>query len=76
MTERPKIEYIKVNVADNALVGSTNMGSVFKMPDNGEYAGYDYFVFKDKIKRSRQITDLKATVGNFVMNLLSEKTLV
>ena len=60
VTERPKIEYIKVNVADNALVGSTNMGSVFKMPDNGEYAGYDYFVFKDKIKRSRQITDLKS----------------
>lgn len=60
VTERPKSEYIKVNVADNALVGSTNMGSVFKMPDNGEYAGYDYFVFKDKIKRSRQITDLKS----------------
>ena len=60
VTTKPKIEYIKVNVADNAFVSSSNMGSVFKMPDNGEYAGYAYFVFNDKIKRSRQITDLKS----------------
>lgn len=36
------------------------MGSVFRMPENGEYAGFAYFMFNDKIKPSRQIADLKS----------------
>ena len=30
------------------------------MPEKGEYAGFAYFMFNDKIKPSRQIADLKS----------------
>lgn len=60
VTERPKIEYIKVNVANDAFIKKSNMGSVFRMPENGKYAGYAYFIFNDKIKSSRQLVDLQS----------------
>lgn len=30
------------------------------MPTSREYAGYAYYIFNDKIKQSRQITDLRS----------------
>lgn len=60
VTERPKIEYIKINVANDAFIKKSNMGSVFRMPENGKYAGYAYFIFNDKIKSSRQLVDLQS----------------
>ncbi len=60
VAEKPKIEYVKINVANDAFIKKSNMGSVFRMPENGEYAGFAYFMFNDKIKPSRQIADLKS----------------
>ena len=60
VTERPKTEYIKINVANDAFIKKSNMGSVFRMPENGKYAGYAYFIFNDKIKSSRQLVDLQS----------------
>lgn len=57
VAEKPKIEYVKINVANDAFIKKSNMGSVFKMPENGKYAGYAYFIFNDKIKSSRQLAD-------------------
>ena len=59
-SEKPKIEYTKINVANDAFIKKSGVGSVFKMPTNGEYAGFAYFMFNDKIKPSRQIADLKS----------------
>ena len=59
-SEKPKIEYTKINVANDAFIKKSGIGSVFKMPTNGEYAGFAYFMFNDKIKPSRQIADLKS----------------
>lgn len=52
--------YVKVKVANDAFIKKSGMGSVFKMPENGEYAGFAYYVFNDKITPSRRITDLQS----------------
>ena len=41
-SEKPKIEYIKINVANDAFIKKSGVGSVFKMPTSGEYAGFTY----------------------------------
>lgn len=57
---KPKAVYTKIKVASDAFIKRSGMGSVFRMPENGEYAGFAYFMFNDKIKPSRQIADLKS----------------
>lgn len=59
-SEKPKIEYIKINVANDAFIKKSGAGSVFKMPTNGEYAGFTYYMFNDKIRPSRQLVDLQS----------------
>lgn len=59
-SEKPKIEYIKINVANDAFIKKSGVGSVFKMPTNGEYAGFTYYMFNDKIRPSRQLVDLQS----------------
>ncbi len=58
--KEPKTDYIKANVATDALVNKYQMNSVFRMPTSSEYAGYTYSVFNDKIRSSRQTTDLQS----------------
>ena len=58
--EKPKIEYTKINVANDAFIKKSGVGSVFKMPTNGEYAGFTYYIFNDKIRPSRQLVDLQS----------------
>lgn len=55
-----EIRYLKVRVATDALIKQYSTSSLFKMPTGGEYAGYAYYIFNDKIKQSRQITDLRS----------------
>ena len=55
-----KIEYTKINVANDAFIKKSGVGSVFKMPTNGEYAGFTYYIFNDKIRPSRQLVDLQS----------------
>ena len=59
-SEKPKIEYTKINVANDAFIKKSGVGSVFKMPTNGEYAGFTYYMFNDKIRPSRQLVDLQS----------------
>ena len=59
-SEKPKIEYIKINVANDAFIKKSGVGSVFKMPTNGEYAGFTYYMFNDRIRPSRQLVDLQS----------------
>ena len=59
-SEKPKIEYIKINVANDAFIKKSGVGSVFKMPTSGEYAGFTYYIFNDKIRPSRQLVDLQS----------------
>ena len=73
VAEKPKIEYIKVNVANDAFIKKSNMGSVFRMPENGKYAGYAYFIFNDKIKSSRQLVDLQSDTRELCYELSVRK---
>lgn len=57
---KPKTLYTKVNVANDAFIKKSGVGSVFKMPTNGEYAGFTYYMFNDKIRPSRQLVDLQS----------------
>ena len=75
VAEKPKIEYIKVNVANDAFIKKSNMGSVFRMPENGKYAGYAYFIFNDKIKSSRQLVDLQSDTRELCYELYVRKDL-
>lgn len=59
-SEKPKATFTKVNVANDAFIKKSGVGSVFKMPTNGEYAGFTYYMFNDKIRPSRQLVDLKS----------------
>lgn len=55
-----EMRYLKVRVATDALIKQYPTSSLFRMPTSGEYAGYAYYIFNDKIKQSRQITDLRS----------------
>ena len=59
-SERPKATFLKINVANDAFIKKSGVGSVFKMPTNGEYAGFTYYMFNDKIRPSRQLVDLQS----------------
>ena len=59
-SEKPKATFTKVNVANDAFIKKSGVGSVFKMPTNGEYAGFTYYMFNDKIRPSRQLVDLQS----------------
>ena len=59
-SEKPKATFTKVNVANDAFIKKAGVGSVFKMPTNGEYAGFTYYMFNDKIRPSRQLVDLQS----------------
>lgn len=59
-SEKPKAAFLKINVANDAFIKKSGVGSVFKMPTNGEYAGFTYYMFNDKIRPSRQLVDLQS----------------
>ncbi len=59
-SEKPKATFIKINVANDAFIKKSGVGSVFKMPESGEYAGFTYYMFNDKIRPSRQLVDLQS----------------
>ena len=54
---KPKIGYTKIKVASDAFIKRSGMGSVFRMPEKGEYAGFASFRVNDKFNPSRQIAD-------------------
>ena len=48
---------ITVSVAKSALIKRFEKHSYFRMPQNGEYAGYTYNVYNNKIREDAQKTD-------------------
>lgn len=58
--EKPQRKWLKVNVAKEAIIERYANHTFFMMPTTGEYAGYTYNVFNNRIKESSQITDLQS----------------
>lgn len=68
--ETPKKNWIKVNVAQEALIKTYEKHSFMRMPETSEYAGYTYNVFNNRIKDSRQIADLNSDSRELCYELL------
>lgn len=73
-----KKSYAKVNVAREALIQKYETHSFMRMPEsNKEYAGYTYNVFNNRVKDSRQLTDLQSDSRELSYKLLfSEDAIV
>ena len=54
---KPQASRITVSVAKSALIKRFEKHSYFRMPQNGEYAGYTYNVYNNKIREDAQKTD-------------------
>jgi len=58
--EQTKNKWITVNVSQQALIKRYDKNSYMRMPLTGEYAGYTYNVFNNRIKDSHQLVDLES----------------
>ncbi len=58
--QKPKRKWLTVNVAKEALIQKYDNHSFMRMPTSGEYAGYTYNMFNNRVKESSQITDLQS----------------
>lgn len=52
--------WIFAHVAKDAFVAKHQYSTFFKMPTNGEYAGYGYSIYNNRIKESRQLVDMQS----------------
>ena len=60
VADKPKKNWIRVNVSQEALIKTYEKHSFMRMPETSEYAGYTYNVFNNHIKESRQIADMQS----------------
>ena len=58
-TENKK-KWITVLTAKDALIKKYAKSSLMRMPTTGEYAGYTYFLYNDRIREGYQTTDLQS----------------
>ena len=58
-TENKK-KWITVLTAKDALLKKYEKSSLLRMPTTGDYAGYTYFLFNDRIKDAYQTTDIQS----------------
>lgn len=68
---KPKRNWLKVNVAKDALIRAYDRHSFFRMPATNEaYAGFTYNIFNSRIKESRQLADLESDSRELCYELL------
>lgn len=60
MPENEKPNWIKVTVSQDAVIRTYDKASYMRMPTSGEYNGYVYNIFNDRIKKATQIADLQS----------------
>ena len=77
MAEENKKKWITVLTAKDALIKKYDKSSLMRMPTTGEYAGYTYFLFNDRIKDAYQTTDIQSDSRELAYSLrLGEKETV
>ena len=77
MAEETKKKWITVLTAKDALIKKYEKSSLMRMPTTGEYAGYTYFLFNDRIKDAYQTTDIQSDSRELAYSLrLGEKETV
>lgn len=60
MPENEKPKWIEVTVSQDAVIRTYDKASYMRMPTSGEYNGYVYNIFNDRIKKATQIADLQS----------------
>jgi len=58
--EMEKKKWIKANVSRSALIKQYESSTFMKMPVEGEYSGYTYNVFNDRLKNSSMLVDVQS----------------
>ena len=62
-------EWVNVLTAQDARIKEYDKSTLMRMPTSGEYAGYTYFIFNDRIKRATQITDMQSDSRELALSL-------
>ncbi|MCH5165087.1 MAG: DUF3849 domain-containing protein [Clostridiales bacterium] len=60
MPENQKTNWIEVTLSQDSVIQRYDKASFMRMPTTGEYSGYVYNIFNDRIKKSTQIADLQS----------------
>ena len=60
MPENEKPKWVEVTVSQDAVIRTYDKASYMRMPTSGEYNGYVYNIFNDRIKKATQIADLQS----------------
>ena len=58
--EQTKKNWLNVNVSQDALIRKLDKVTVFRMPNDSEYAGNTYLIFNNRVKSATQIVDMKS----------------
>ncbi|MBE7083782.1 MAG: DUF3849 domain-containing protein [Clostridiales bacterium] len=58
--EQTKKNWLNVNVSQDALIKKLDKVTVFRMPNDSEYAGNTYLIFNNRVKSATQIVDMKS----------------
>ena len=57
---KPARNWLYAHVSRDALIAEHEFSSFFRMPNTGDYAGYGYSIYKDRIKNSRQLVEMQS----------------
>ncbi len=57
---KPARNWLMAHVAREALIAEHEYSSFLRMPNTGDYAGYGYSVYNNRMKNSRQLVDLQS----------------
>lgn len=69
MPENEKTKWLNITVSADARIKVNKKTSFMRMPTNGEYNGYTYNFYNDKIKKSTQIADLQSDSRELALTL-------
>lgn len=62
-------KWVNVLTAQDARIKEYDNSTLMRMPTSGEYAGYTYFIFNDRIKPATQITDMQSDSRELALSL-------
>ncbi len=62
-------KWVNVLTAQDARIKQYDKSTLMRMPTTGEYNGYTYFIFNDRIKPATQITDLQSDSRELALSL-------
>ncbi|MCM1220223.1 MAG: DUF3849 domain-containing protein, partial [Lachnospiraceae bacterium] len=56
----PARNWLSIHVSRDALIAKHEYSSFFRMPNTGDYAGYGYSIYNNRIKNGKQLVNLQS----------------